>query len=85
VLLIPGTTIGPEFFVPMARRLQRDGFEPIIWAPPDLFTDGLALGAQRIADKIAEVRAARGSARVHVVAECNGGVAARYFAQGARW
>ena len=42
VLLIPGTTIGPEFFLPMAKRLRRDGYDPIIWAPPDLFTDSLA-------------------------------------------
>jgi len=81
VLLIPGTTIGPEFLVPMARRLRRDGFDPIIWAPHDLFTESLEVGAARIADKVRRVLAERGITKLHVVAECDAGVAARYYAQ----
>lgn len=81
VLLVPGTTIGPEFFVPMAKRLRRDGFDPVIWAPPDLFTESLATGAGRIADKVERVLAERGAEKLHIIAECDGGVAARYFAQ----
>jgi hypothetical protein len=81
VLLIPGTTIGPEFFGPMAARLRRDGFDPIIWAPADLFTDSLANGAARIAAKIEQVLAERGISKLSIVAECDGGVAARYYAE----
>ena len=81
VLLVPGTTIGPEFFEPMRARLQRDGFAPVIWAPDDLFTGSLWIGAERIGDRVAQVLAERGEARLHVVAECDGGVAARYYAQ----
>jgi len=81
VLLIPGTTIGPEFFVPMANRLRRDGFDPVIWAPPDLFTESLASGAARIADKVQRVLAARGASRLHIVAECDAGVATRHYLQ----
>jgi hypothetical protein len=81
VLLIPGTTIGPEFFTPMAQRLRRDGFDPVIWAPRDLFTESLEVGAQRIADKVRSVLAERGITKLHLVAECDAGVAARYYAQ----
>lgn len=81
VLLIPGTTIGPEFLVPMEARLKRDGFDAIIWAPPDLFTESLATGAARIAAKVEEVLAQRQKTRLSIVVECDGGIAARYYAQ----
>lgn len=81
VLLIPGTTIGPEFFEPMAARLRRDGFDPVIWAPADLFTESLETGAARIADKVQHVLAERGQTKLSIVAECDAGIAARFFAQ----
>ncbi|MCC6995705.1 MAG: hypothetical protein IT370_13935 [Deltaproteobacteria bacterium] len=81
VLLIPGTTIGAEFFVPMANRLRRDGFDPVIWAPSDLFTDSLEVGAQRISAQVQRVLASRGITKLHLVAQCDAGVAARYYAQ----
>lgn len=81
VLLVPGTTIGPEFFKPMEARLRRDGFDPVVWAPADLFTESLAVGASRIGAKVDELRAARGVDRLHLVAQCDAGVAARYYAQ----
>jgi triacylglycerol lipase len=81
VLLIPGTTIVGSFFDDMAGRLTADGFEPVIYEPPDLFTESLSIGAERIADEVDRVLAATGSERLHIVAECNGGVATRYFLQ----
>jgi hypothetical protein len=81
VLLVPGTTIGEEFFAPMAARLRRDGFDVVVWAPPDLFTESLATGAARIGAKVDELLALRHKTRLSVVAECDGGVAARYYAQ----
>lgn len=81
VLLIPGSTIGTEFFDPMRARLENDGYTTFVWAPPDLFTQSLALGAERIAAKVNELRAATGLDRIHIVAECDGGVATRYYLQ----
>ena len=81
VLLIPGTTIGTEFFGPMRARLERDGFDVVVWAPPDLFTESLATGAARISAKVEEVLAQRRKTRLHIVVECDGGIAARYYAQ----
>jgi hypothetical protein len=81
VLLVPGTTVGPEFFGPMAARLRRDGFDVVVWAPPDLFTDSLWLGAARLGDQVQKVLSERGQTRLHIVAECDGGVAARYYTQ----
>jgi hypothetical protein len=81
VLLVPGTTIGPEFYEPMVARLRRDGFDPIVWAPPDLFTESLETGAARIGAKVQSVLASRGITKLSIVAECDGGVAARFFAQ----
>lgn len=81
VLLIPGTTIGPEFFGPMQARLSRDGIDAVIWAPSDLFTESLATGAARIKAKVESLLAERGKTRLTIVAQCDAGVAARYYAQ----
>lgn len=80
VLLIPGTTIGTEFFAPMEARLKRDGFDVVVWAPPDLFTESLATGGARIGAKVEEVLASRRKTRLSIVAECDAGIAARYYA-----
>lgn len=81
VLLIPGTTIDGWFYDVMAERLRDDGFDPVVFVPPDKFTESLALGAARIGDEVERVRRERGEDRVHIVAECNGGVATRYYLQ----
>lgn len=81
VLLVPGTTIDGSYFDEMAARLEADGYVPVVFEPPDLFTESLAVGAGRIADEIDAVLAASGESKVHIVAECNGGVATRYFLQ----
>jgi len=81
VLLIPGTAITGDYFDTMAARLMADGFQPRVFVPPDLFTDSLALGAQRIADEVTATLAATGEDRVHIVAECDGGVATRYYVE----
>ena len=61
VLLIPGTTIDGSYFDTMAERLAQDGYEPIVFEPPDLFTESLVLGAQRIAARVEEILAASGA------------------------
>jgi triacylglycerol lipase len=79
VILVPGTTITGDYFDEMAARLRADGFEPVVFEPPDLFTESLRIGARRIDRFVERVREERGVDRVHVVAECNGGVATRYW------
>ena len=81
VLLIPGTMIDASYFDTMAERLVEDGYEPWVFEPPDLFTESLALGAERIAVAVDEVLVATGEDRLHIVAQCDGGVATRYFLQ----
>jgi triacylglycerol lipase len=81
VLLVPGTTITGDWFDVMADRLRADGFTPIVYEPPDLLTDGLALGAERIGAVVDQVLTETGASRLHIVAECNGGVATRYWLQ----
>jgi triacylglycerol lipase len=79
VLLIPGTTITGDYFDEMVERLSADGFNPIVFEPPDLFTESLRTGAQRISDEVQRVLQESGEGRLHIVAECNGGVATRYY------
>lgn len=81
VLLVPGTSIVGSYFDLMAERLEKDGFTPVVFEPPDLLTESLAIGAERIGEEIDRVLAERGEKKLHVVAECNGGVATRYYLQ----
>jgi triacylglycerol lipase len=81
VLLVPGTTITGDYFDAMAARLTADGFHPVVFVPPDLFTESLATGAQRIAAAVDDTLAQTGEDRIDIVAECDGGVATRYFLQ----
>lgn len=81
VVLVPGMTIAAEFFAPMAARLRRDGFRPIIIEDPALLTTGVEPAARRLAGKIDEVLAKTGADSVDIVAECVGGVTARFYVQ----
>lgn len=81
VVLVPGISIGPEMFEPMAARLKRDGFRVVTWEPPALISTGIAPAAKHLAAFVERVRAENGGQRVELVAECTGGVAARYYLQ----
>ncbi|MBI2569028.1 MAG: hypothetical protein HYV63_18580 [Candidatus Schekmanbacteria bacterium] len=81
VVLIPGSMIVADFFAELRDRLEREGFRPVVFQPPDLFTDSLEVGAQRIGAAIEAVRRTAGVDRVVILAECNGGVAARYYVE----
>lgn len=81
VLLIPGTAITGDYFDSMAARLRADGFDPVVYEAPDLLTGGLADGASKLPDVVDARLRATGETRLHVVAECNGGVATRYWLQ----
>ncbi|MBL8914057.1 MAG: hypothetical protein JNM17_25355 [Archangium sp.] len=81
VVLVPGISIGREMFAPMAARLERDGFRVVIWEDPALISTGIARAANDLARFVARVRAENGGRRVDLVAECTGGVAARFYLQ----
>jgi len=81
VLLVPGMTIAAELFAPMAERLRRDGFNPVVYEDPALLTTGIEPAAKRLAARIEALVAETGEDRIDVVAQCVGGVTARYYVQ----
>lgn len=81
VLLITGVTIRAAWFEPIAARLERDGFIPYIYEPPDLLTGDLLEESAALADVVAHVLAISGQQRVDILAECTGGVIARHYVQ----
>src|SRR5690349_9384624 len=50
VLLITGVTIPAEWFDPIVLRLQRDGFNPVVYEPPALLSGDLYENAEKLAD-----------------------------------
>lgn len=79
VLLVPGLTIGEEFFAPMKTRLERDGFRPVLYEDPELLATGLVPAAQRLKARVDELVAQTGEEKIDIVAECVGGVTARTY------
>lgn len=79
VLLITGTNIVGDFFDVMAGRLRDDGFRPVVFQPPDLFTGSLEAGARAVDEAVRSVLSATGEESLLIIAECNGGVASRYW------
>jgi MYXO-CTERM domain-containing protein len=81
VLLITGVTIPAVWFDPIKLRLERDGFRPVVYEPPDLLTGDLVENSQRLGDVVDQVRADTGEQRIDILAECTGGLIARYYIQ----
>ena len=81
VLLITGVTIPAEWFDPIVLRLQRDGFNPVVYEPPDLLSGDLFDNAERLADVVEQVQADSGQDKIDILAECTGGLIARYYIQ----
>jgi len=81
VLLITGSTIVAEFFDVMRDRLRERGFRAVVYQPPELFTTSLKDGAERIGRVVEEVTKRTGQDRIHIIAECNGGIATRYYVE----
>ena len=79
VLLVTGSMIVSDFFDVIAARLQDEGFRTIVYQPPDLLTESLEVGARNIGDAVETILAATGEEKLTVLAECNGGVASRYW------
>lgn len=81
VLLVTGVTIPAEWFDPIALRLERDGFRPVVYEPPDLLSGSLFHNAHLLAQEVDRVRALTGEDKIDILAECTGGVIARHYIQ----
>ncbi|MEZ4472676.1 MAG: MYXO-CTERM sorting domain-containing protein [bacterium] len=81
VLLITGVTIPARWFGPIAARLRRDGFNPVIYEPPALLSYDLEEATADLAEVVERVHAESGQDRIDILAECTGGVIARHYIQ----
>jgi MYXO-CTERM domain-containing protein len=81
VLLITGVTIPAQWFDPIVARLERDGFRPVVYEPPDLLTGDLFDNANRLAQVVDNIRAQTGEDKIDILAECTGGLIARHYIQ----
>ncbi|MBK9034870.1 MAG: hypothetical protein IPL61_27005 [Myxococcales bacterium] len=81
VLLITGVTIPAVWFDPIKARLERDGFRPVVYEPPDLLSGDLFENSERLAVVVDELRAQTGEDKIDILAECTGGLIARHYIQ----
>jgi triacylglycerol lipase len=81
VLLITGVTIPAEWFEPIEARLERDGFIPVVYEPPELLSGDLFDNSEWLADVVDQVRADTGAEKIDILAECTGGLIARHYIQ----
>ncbi len=81
VLLITGVTIPAVSFDPIVARLERDGFRPVVYEPPDLLSGDLAENSVLLGEVIEQLRNESGQDRIDILAECTGGVIARHYIQ----
>ena len=80
VLLLPGTSIAAEEFTTMYHRLLDDGFVPVVYEEPDMFTGSLAAGAAWVGDVVASLQDEFDVDQIDIVGQCDAGVVARYYA-----
>ena len=78
VLLVHGAIGSPRNFDTMAERLRDDGYRPYTVDFPFPATDSVA-DARLIAERVQQILAETGAAKVHLVAQSLGGIAARYY------
>ncbi|MEJ7604593.1 MAG: hypothetical protein WKG01_42465, partial [Kofleriaceae bacterium] len=81
VLLITGVTIPAEWFEPIAARLERDGFRPVVYEPPALLSGDLFENSELLGQEIERIRAETGEDKIDILAECTGGLIARHYIQ----
>jgi triacylglycerol esterase/lipase EstA (alpha/beta hydrolase family) len=81
VLLITGVTIPGKWFDPIVARLERDGFRPVVYVPPDLLSGSLFQASQDLAAVVEKVRLDSGQDKIDILAECTGGLIARHYIQ----
>ncbi len=81
VLLITGVTIQARWFDPIVARLERDGFVPVMYEPPELLSGDLFQASEDLADVVDRVLADTGQDKIDILAECTGGLIARHYIQ----
>ncbi|MCB9582516.1 MAG: hypothetical protein H6717_36100 [Polyangiaceae bacterium] len=81
VLLITGVTIPAVWFDPIKARLQRDGFNPVVYEPPELLSGDLTENSHALAKVVTGLLAKTGEQRLDILAECTGGLIAREYVQ----
>lgn len=81
VLLITGVTIPAKWFDPIVARLERDGFRPVVYEPPELLSYDLFEATRDLAEVVERVQAESGQEKIDILAECTGGVIARHYIQ----
>src|SRR5437016_3428964 len=79
VLLITGVTIRAAWFDGIVARLHRDGFNTVVYEPPGLLSGSLLQASHDLAAVVDQVKAQSGQAKIDILAECTGGVIARYY------
>ncbi len=81
VLLITGVTIPAEWFDPLVARLERDGFIPVVYEPPELLSGDLFENSELLGEVVEQVRDEYGEDKIDILAECTGGLIARHYIQ----
>jgi len=81
VLLITGVTIKAAWFEPIVARLKRDGFDPVVYEPPNLLSGDLVQNSKALNAVIEKIRKDSGVSKVDILAECTGGLIARHYIQ----
>jgi MYXO-CTERM domain-containing protein len=81
VLLVTGVTIPAEWFDSIVLRLERDGFNTVVYEPPELLSGDLFQASQDLAQVVEQVRAESGQDKIDILAECTGGLIARHYVQ----
>lgn len=80
VLLVPGLVTHPAMFTDLAGALHRQG-HPVRVARGGALTAEIRSAAVALGEQVAELRAATGASRVHLVGYSLGGLVARYYVQ----
>jgi triacylglycerol lipase len=79
VLIVAGT-FSPEFALdPLAARLRADGFTVFTMALPGAGLGDIAVSSQAVAQRVSQIRAATGAAKVDLIGHSQGGLENRYY------
>ena len=80
VLLVPGFS-GQDllYWNVMHHRLERDGFRAFTTTFPRLTMQDMRLSARRLGERVEEILAATGAARLHMLGHSMGGLIMRYY------
>ena len=65
----------------MIVRLERDGFRPVVYEPPDLLSGDLFENSVLLGEVIEDLVAETGEPKIDILAECTGGLIARHYIQ----